>query len=188
MTDDTLSKLLADLKGQTNPPVDKWNPPFCGDLDIRIDVEGQWYYMGSPIGREKLVKLFASVLRKDADGKTYLVTPVEKIGITVDDSPFVGVDIEPLDGLNASDGPVFVMTTNVGDQIPLDDQHRLRLDQSGGEPRPYVPVRGRLEARINRATYYRMVDLALNADGLDGDDLYLTSAGVRHWLGKVSDA
>ena len=188
MNDDPLAQLLKSLEGQKKPPVDKWNPAFCGDLDIRIDSEGRWYYLGSPIGREKIVHLFASVLRKDEDGKTYLVTPVEKIGITVDDAPFVVVDIEAGAIGGGAVGPAFVLTTNVGDQVILGADHALRLETNGAEPRPYVSIRGRLDARINRPTYYRMVDLALDQGGLRDDQLYLMSGGVAHCLGNVADA
>ncbi len=139
-------------------PVHLWNPPFCGDLDIRIARDGLWYYLGTPIGRMPLVQLFASVLRKDEDGKTYLVTPVEKIGITVDDAPFVAVDVEQSDG---PDGPVLTFETNLGDRVELGPEHPLRVvtDTQTDEPRPYILVRGRLEALIDRKTFYRLASL-----------------------------
>ncbi len=198
MSSDPLARLMKSLDGQKKPPVHLWNPDFCGDLDIRIDTDGRWYYLGSPIGREKLVKLFASVLRKDEDGKTYLVTPVEKIGITVDDVPFVVTDIDPVDTSDDSGAdtdqhaggsePAFVLTTNVGDQIILGPDNPLRIENRAEGPRPYVPVRGRLEARINRATYYRMVDMAIEQGGMRDNKLYLISAGIAHSLGDMDDA
>ncbi|TPQ51365.1 DUF1285 domain-containing protein, partial [Prosthecomicrobium hirschii] len=96
------------------PPVDRWNPPFCGDIDMRIAADGTWFYMGTPIGREALVRLFASVLRRDEDGRTYLVTPVEKCGIRVDDAPFLAVEMQAV-GAEAEQKLVF--RTNVGDIV-----------------------------------------------------------------------
>ena len=106
------------------PPVEKWNPPFCGDIDMEIRADGTWFYMGTPIGRQPLVQLFSTVLRKDEDGKTYLVTPVEKVGIRVVDAPFVAVE------MNASekDGQkVLTFRTNVGDVIEAGKDHPLRF-------------------------------------------------------------
>lgn len=141
------------------PPVEKWNPPYCGDLDIRIAADGLWFYLGTPIGREALVRLFASVLRRDEDGRHYLVTPVEKIGITVDDVPFVAVEM-----FAAGEGPAQVITlrTNVGDIVEVGPAHPLRFT---AEPetdgvRPYVLVRGRLEARLARPLLFELVETA----------------------------
>ncbi len=140
------------------PPVERWNPPFCGDLDIRIAADGSWSYMGSVIQREALVRLFASVLRKDADGRTYLVTPVEKIGITVDDAPFVGAELH-VDG----DGEKRKLTlrTNVGDVVDIDSDHPLRFEKDPANDglKPYVLVRGRLEALLSRALLYELAEL-----------------------------
>ncbi len=142
---------------QRAAPVDSWSPEDCGDLDIRISRDGLWWYLGTPIGREPLVRLFASVLTLEADGKHYLVTPVEKIGIAVDDVAFVAVDFEIVDD---PEGPLIRLVTNVGDKIALGPTRRLRveIDAETGEPTPYAPVRGRLEARIDRKTFYRLVD------------------------------
>jgi hypothetical protein len=135
------------------PPVHLWNPPFCGDLDMRIARDGTWFYMGTPIGREALVRLFASVLRKDGD-KYFLVTPVEKVGITVDDAPFVAVDFR-------REGDRLVFTTNVGDETAAGPDHPIRVvrDPETGEPSPYVHVRADLEALIDRKSFYRLVEL-----------------------------
>ncbi|MBX2856546.1 MAG: DUF1285 domain-containing protein [Rhodobacteraceae bacterium] len=140
------------------PPVHLWNPPFCGDLDIRITRDGLWYYLGTPIGREALVRLFASVLRRDEDDRYYLVTPVEKVGIQVEDVPFVAVDVVP-SGVGGDRRLMF--ETNVGDWVAAGAEHPLRVerDLETGEPTPYVHVRGRLEARIDRKSFYRLVDL-----------------------------
>lgn len=146
-------------EGKGLPPVHLWNPEFCGDLDMRIARDGTWFYMGSPIKRERLVRLFSTVLRHDEDGKYYLVTPVEKIGITVDDAPFVVVD---MDVHGKGQDQVLVFRTNVGDETIAGPEHALRFefDQKTSEPAPYVHVRARLEALINRPVYYKLVDLA----------------------------
>lgn len=143
-------------KGRGLPPVQDWNPPFCGDLDMRIARDGTWFYEGTPIGRPGLVRLFSTILRKDGDDY-FLVTPVEKVGITVEDAPFVAVDFE-LDGT----GPEQKLTfhTNVGDSVIASADTPLRFvrDESG-EPSPYVLVRAGLEALIDRKSFYRLVEL-----------------------------
>ncbi|RWR28613.1 DUF1285 domain-containing protein [Sinirhodobacter populi] len=153
------------------PPVHLWNPPFCGDLDIEIRRDGTWFYMGTPIGREALVRLFASILKLE-DGKYFLVTPAEKVGIRVADAPFVAVDCEAADG-------ALTFTTNVGDRVTADADHPIRVARAAdGEPAPYVMVRRGLEALIDRKTFYRLVDIATPGRH-DGEDwLGLTSHGV----------
>ncbi|MEJ8472713.1 DUF1285 domain-containing protein [Roseibium algae] len=148
----------ANEQGKAKPPVEKWNPPFCGDLDIRIFRDGSWSYMGSKIGREALVKLFSSVLRKEDDGRHYLVTPVEKIGITVDDAPFIGVELH-VEGVGKEQ--VLTLRTNVGDVTVLDGEHALRFERAPENDglKPYVLVRGRLEARLSRALLYELAEL-----------------------------
>ncbi|WP_458791666.1 DUF1285 domain-containing protein [Yoonia sp. MH D7] len=135
------------------PPVHLWNPPFCGDLDMRIARDGTWFYLGTPIGRPELVKLFSTILRKDGDDY-FLVTPVEKVGITVDDAPFVAVDFNLRDG-------VLVFETNVGDFVEAgpDCPIRVMRDAETGEPAPYVLVRANLEALIDRKSFYRLVEI-----------------------------
>ena len=143
------------------PPVHLWNPPFCGDLDMRIARDGTWFYLGTPIGRFELVKLFSTILRRDGDDY-FLVTPVEKVGITVDDAPFVAVDFKQVD-----DGLVF--ETNVGDLVTAGPENPIRVvrDVETGEPSPYVLVRSNLEALIDRKSFYRLVDIGETAD-VDG--------------------
>ena len=143
--------------GKGLPPVERWNPDFCGDLDMEIRADGTWFYLGTPIGRMPLVQLFSTVLRKDADGRTYLVTPVEKVGIRVVDAPFVAVE------MNASgDGADRVITfrTNVGDVVEAGPVHPLRFvdEQETGGLKPYLLVRGRLEALIARPVMYELID------------------------------
>lgn len=140
------------------PPVHLWNPPHCGNIDMRIARDGTWFYMGTPIGRFELVKLFSTILRRDGDDYV-LVTPVEKVGITVDDAPFVAVDFNQTD-----DGLVF--ETNVGDFVTAGTDHPIRVvrDDTTGEPSPYVLVRANLEALIDRKSFYRLVDIGEEAE------------------------
>jgi len=142
------------------PPVHRWNPPFCGDLDMRIARDGTWFYQGTPIGRPALVRLFSTILRKDAE-RYFLVTPVEKVGITVDDAPFVAVDVEA-----AGEGRAQTLrfVTNVGDAVTAGPEHPIRVvrDPDTGEPAPYVLVRAALEALIDRKSFYRLVELGVH--------------------------
>ena len=139
------------------PPVHLWNPPFCGDLDMRIARDGTWFYLGTPIGRFELVKLFSSILWKDGE-KYFLVTPVEKVGITVDDAPFVAVDFTVS---GEGDDQVLTFETHVGDMVIAsgEDPIRVKRDRETGEPSPYVHIRAGLEALIDRKSFYRMVDI-----------------------------
>lgn len=152
----------AAQKGKGLPPVHKWNPPFCGDLDMRIARDGTWFYLGTPIGRFELVKLFSSILRKDGD-KYFLVTPVEKVGITVDDAPFVAVDFEAEGEVTEQ---VLTFETHVGDAAVAGPDHPIRVerDPETGEPSPYVLIRANLEALIDRKSFYRLVDLGAHHD------------------------
>ncbi len=143
------------------PPVHLWNPPFCGDLDMRIARDGTWFYLGTPIGRKPLVKLFASILKREGD-RYFLVTPVEKVGITVDDAPFVAVDF---DAEGAGQGQRLTFRTNVEDEVVAGPEHAIRVayDPATDEPAPYVHVRRGLEALIDRKSFYRLVDIAVEA-------------------------
>lgn len=156
----------AASKGRGPAPVHLWNPPFCGDLDMRIARDGTWFYQGTPIGRAPLVKLFANILKREGD-RYYLVTPVEKVGITVDDAPFVAVDFE-VTGEGAAQTLTF--TTNTGDLAPAGPAHPLRVERDAvtGEPAPYVRVRTNLDALIDRKSFYRMVDLCTHEGGWFG--------------------
>ncbi|WP_418592283.1 DUF1285 domain-containing protein [Ponticoccus sp. (in: a-proteobacteria)] len=152
--------------GKGPPPVHKWNPPFCGDLDMRIARDGTWFYLGTPIGRMGLVKLFSSILRKDGEDY-FLVTPVEKVGITVEDAPFVAVDFE---AEGAGPDQVLTFRTHVDDHAVAGPDHPIRVerDPETGEPAPYVLVRANLEALIDRKSFYRLVDLGTHHDGWFG--------------------
>jgi hypothetical protein len=160
-------------------PVEDWNPPYCGDIGLKIRRDGTWTYQESPIGRIALVKLFASILRKDEDGRTYLVTPVEKIGIDVEDAPFLAVEMAV-----SGEGRDQTLTfrTNVDDIVTVDADHPLRFEttEPDGGLKPYVLVRGRLEALATRAVYAELVSLAEPKTG-EGDEVGVWSGGV--WWG-----
>lgn len=149
--------LRAAASGKRNPPVEQWNPELCGAIDIRIAADGTWHHEGRPIRRPRLAKLFSSVLRKDEDGVTYLVTPHEKLSITVDDAPLIVVDYAAKPG---PDGDVLVLRTAMGDVVEVDEAHPIRFAQEVGSEglKPYVLVRGRIEALLNRATTMALVN------------------------------
>jgi uncharacterized protein len=149
-----ISRAAASGKGL--PPVDKWNPDFCGDLDMEIKADGTWFYMGTPIGRQPLVRLFSTVLRKDADDKTYLVTPVEKVGIRVEDAHFLAVEVNVS---GEGDDQTMTFRTNVGDIVEASAENPLRfvVDETNGGLKPYLLVRGRLEALLARPVMYELV-------------------------------
>ncbi len=174
-----LSRALAESDGK-RPPVHLWNPEFCGDIDMRIARDGAWFYMGTPIGRKRMVKLFSTILRHDDDGKYYLVTPVEKVGIAVDDAPFVAVEMEVTG--EGSDQTI-AFRTNVDDHVVVDADHPLRveIDPETEEPAPYVLVRDRLEALVARSVFYDLVELAEERDGVLG----VQSRGQFFPLGKA---
>lgn len=144
--------------GRKAAPVERWNPPFCGDLDMEIRADGTWFYLGTPIGRMPLVQLFSSVLRKDEDGRTYLVTPVEKVAIRVEDAPFVAVEVNAA-GRGADQ--VLTFRTNVGDVVEAGPDHPLRFvdEAATGGLKPYLHVRGRLEALVARPVMYELAEL-----------------------------
>ena len=166
----------AAAKGKGLPPVHLWNPDFCGALDMRIARDGTWFYLGTPIGRPELVRLFSTILRKDGD-EYVLVTPVEKVGITVDDAPFVAVDF---DAEGEGDAQTLTFQTNVGDFAAAGSDHPIRVerDPETGEPSPYVLIRARLEALIDRKSFYRLVEIARHHE-IDGERWF----GV--WSGGV---
>ena len=173
-----ISRAAGDSGGRKKglPPVDRWDPPFCGDIDMEIRADGTWFYMGTPIGRPALVRLFSTVLRRDEDEKTYLVTPVEKVGIRVADAPFVAVEMS----VTAREGyQVLTFRTNVGDVVEAGGEHRLRFAIAGdnAELKPYLHVRGRLEALVSRAVMYELVALGETLD-VEGQAMFaVRSAG-----------
>ncbi|MFC3068641.1 DUF1285 domain-containing protein [Phenylobacterium soli] len=182
---DKLDQVAAAAKqapGRGLPPVHLWNPAHSGEIDIVIGKDGRWVHEGSVIQREALVRLFSTVLRRDPDG-FWLVTPVEKMRITVEDAPFVAVRVDR--ATDAAGEPVLRFTTNVGDTVEADAENPIRVvvdDQ--GEPRPYVHVRRGLEALIARPVFYELVEMAEERDGTLG----LPSHGVWFEIGDAEAA
>lgn len=181
---DALLRAAAESGEAGARPVDNWNPPYCGGIGMKIRRDGTWTYQGSPIGRIALVKLFASVLRKDEDGKTYLVTPAEKVDVDVEDAPFLAVEMAVSgEGLDQ----MLIFRTNVDDVVTIDADHPLRFasTEPDGGLKPYVLVRGRLEALCTRAVYMELVSLAGAKDDAgpgerpgDRDEVGVWSGGV----------
>ncbi len=169
--DQLFAALTAAQASKRQPPVHLWQPDRSGVIDIRIDRTGQWFHEGGRIRRQPLVDLFAGILRREDDG-FYLVTPVEKLKIDVEDAPFVAVDLD-VRGTGAEAELLF--TTNVGDYVLADESHPLTVR----EGRPYLEVRDGLEALLSRPVYYRLVEHALEEDGR----LVIYSAGTRFDLG-----
>jgi hypothetical protein len=175
---DALLEQLAALEAdRRRPPVASWQPGRVGRIDIRIAADGTWYHEGGPIRRPALVKLFASILRRDPDGYC-LVTPAEKLLIEVEDVPFVAVDMEA-EGEGREQALLFV--TNVDDGVIADAEHPLRVLGADLEPRPYVLVRDGLEARLSRPVYYRLVERGVQ----EGDQIVVYSRGARFVLGAL---
>lgn len=155
--------------GKGPPPVERWNPPFCGDLDMRIATDGTWFYLKTPIGRPALVKLFASVLKREGD-RYFLVTPVEKCGITVDDAPFLAVELK----IEQSDaGQVLHFRTNVDDWVSCGPQHALRFEPEAGTGglKPYLHVRRDLWAKVTRTLFFDLVAIGEERD-VDGRAMF----------------
>ena len=161
--------------GKGLPPVHLWNPPFCGDLDMRIATDGTWYYMGTPIGRPALVRLFSTILKRE-DGKHFLVTPVEKVGIRVDDAPFLAVEMQRE---QSREGWSLRFRTNVDDWVACDLAHPLRFEPSAeGGLTPYLHVRADLWAKVTRALYYDLVDIG-EEQMVDGREMFgVASSGA----------
>jgi hypothetical protein len=166
---DGLASNARGASGKGPPPVHLWNPPFCGDLDMRIATDGTWYYLKTPIGRPALVKLFASVLKREGE-KYFLVTPVEKVGITVDDAPFMAVELNIEQG---EGGRVLHFRTNVDDWVACGPGHALRFEPepNTGGLKPYLHVRRELWAKVSRALFYDLVDMGEERD-LDGAAMF----------------
>lgn len=182
-----IARLLKDAEGNDPkrlPPVHLWNPPYCGEIDMEIRRNGQWFYQGTPINRPALVRLFSTVLRRDDDGHYYLVTPVEKVRIRVEDAPFLAVDVER----HEDGGQDYLrFTTQTGDVVIAGEAHPLRVSYGAeGEPRPYVLVRGRLEALVSRPVYYQLVEWGrVEATETGGERLLVRSDGVDFEVGRL---
>jgi hypothetical protein len=165
--------------GRGLPPVHLWNPTHCGEIDIVIKKDGLWFHEGTPIGREALVRLFSTVLRKDPDG-FHLVTPVEKMKITVEDAPFIATRVDQVGG-------ALKFLTNVGDEVEAgpDNAIRVEMDPKTGEPRPYLHVRRGLEALIARPVFYELVELAQERETEAGPQMGVSSNGAWFPVGPV---
>jgi hypothetical protein len=178
-------------RGQSQSGAEAGDPAAgCGDFDIRIGADGTWFYRNSPIGRLPLVKLFASVLRREPDGSYWLVTPVERGTILVEDAPFVAVEVDS-EGEGA--GRNLRFRTNLDERVTADAGHPIRVavDATTGEPRPYIHVRDGLEARILRPVYYQLVELGefRRADDGTGEESFGIWSGGRFFtLGKLAAA
>jgi len=179
-----LDKVIAAAKqapGRGLPPVHLWNPAHSGEIDIVIKRDGRWFHEGAPIEREALVRLFSTVLRKDPDG-IYLVTPVEKMKITVEDAPFIAVRVD-------REGPALRFETNVGDAVEAGPDNPIRVEAGpDGEPRPYVHVRRGLEALITRPVFYELVEMAAERATPQGTELGVESGGAWFRLGPAEAA
>ena len=173
------SSFLRDIFNKPNDALEfkikKWNPKYCGDIDMRIASDGTWFYCGSPISRKKLVKLFSSILINE-NNKYFLITPVEKVGIIVDDAPFIANDFEKITENNKS---YLVFFTNIDETIVLSKKNpfRISINDKTQEPSPYIMVRKNIEAKIDRKSFYRLLDLAEYSLVKD-----------QEWLGIYSDS
>ena len=173
------SSFLKEIFNKPNDTIElkikKWNPKYCGDIDMRIASDGTWFYCGSPINRKKLVKLFSSILINE-NNKYFLITPVEKVGIIVDDAPFIANDFEKITENNKS---YLVFFTNIDETIVLSKKNpfRISINDKTQEPSPYIMVRKNIEAKIDRKSFYRLLDLAE----------YSLVKG-QEWLGIQSDS
>lgn len=183
---DQLYETLQTLNGKGKsprrlPPVDSWAPEGVADIGMEIRKDGSWWHEGTRFSRQKLVDLFSTILRKDDDGSTYLVTPYEKVIVHVETAPFLGVR---LDRAEENGVQVIVVTTNLGDTVEISAKHPLRVetDAETGEPAPFVLIRGRLDAKLTRAAFYELVEYA----EIEGDRMVVTSHGERFDLGDLN--
>lgn len=181
-----LSLALDGIPQRGLPPVERWNPPYCGEIDMRIAADGTWFHNGSPIRRSALVKLFSSILRREPDGRIVLVTPVESVGIVVDDAPFAAVEMA---AEGEGEDRRIAFRTNVDDLVTVDADHPLRFEEGGdGGLRPYVHVRRGLWALLTRATTYDL--LALGEERLiDGVSWFgIAGGGSFHTVARCEGA
>jgi hypothetical protein len=175
--------------GRGLPPVHLWNPPFCGDLDLRIAADGTWHYLKTPIGRPALVKLFASVLKREGD-RYFLVTPVEKVGITVEDAPFLAVELRSEGGEAGDHRPRTVhFRTNVDDWVACGPDHALRFEPEPGTAglKPYLHVRRGLWAKVTRPLFYDLVELG-EERAVDGVRMFGVASGGAFFAMAAADA
>ena len=176
--DGVIAAAQAAPKKRGLPPVHLWNPEHCGEIDIRIRKDGVWFHEGTPIGREALVRLFSTVLRRDPDG-FHLVTPVEKMKIQVEDAPFIATRVD-------REGPALKFVTNVGDEVEAGPDNAIRVEVGeDGEPRPYLHVRRGLDALIARAVFYELVEMAQERETPEGPTLGVESNGAWFPVGPA---
>jgi len=175
----SLEKITAQIKKQGDkiPPVELWNPDYCGEMDLQIKANGDWYYSGTIFKRISLVKLLSSVLKKE-EGEYFLVTPVEKIKITVDDAPFVLTQWHWQD----ENKKIMMVSNNVGDEFVLDANHPISLNANG---ELYITVRRDLLAKVHRNVYYQWIDLAKETKTEKGTELIFTSGSCQFSLGML---
>ena len=178
----TAEGLMSQVKAVKGPPpVHLWNPPFCGDIDIRIARDGTWFYLGTPIGRAPLVKLFASILKREGEDY-FLVTPVEKVGIKVDDAPLLAVDFS---ATGTGRDQVLRFVTKTEDEVEADADHPVTVTYRGDEHAPYIHIRAGLNALIDRKSFYRLIELGCH-EVHSRKDLAGTAGPVESWFGLWS--
>lgn len=161
LADLSLTDIARLLEEKRLPPVEQWNPTHCGDSEMRIARDGTWHHQGSPIGREAMVRLFSSILRREPDGRHVLVTPVEKLDIEVEDAPFLAVELKS-EGTGAERRMAFRL--NSGDMVVAGPDHPLTIRDGADGPHPYLLVRGGLEALVTRSVYYELANLAMEEE------------------------
>ena len=185
--DELLKVIMPQGEGKKLPPVETWNPQGEKDIGMEIRADGSWWHQGGQIKRERMVKLFSRILRKDADGGTYLVTPYEKVIVHVEDAPFIAVRVDRAG--EAGPGQELVFTTNLDDVAIAGPDHPIRVetDADTQEPSPYVLVRGRLEAKLARPVFYELAELAEPNAADDGRTMGVWSQGVFYELGAAGD-
>lgn len=191
-----LTRFQQQLKGTSSktrslPPVEKWDPDFCGDINLTIALDGRWFYEGSPIGRASLVQLFASVLKREGDNY-FLVTPVEKVGITVEDTPFLVTQWQKTTAKDTNQA-YYLFTTQTGDEIRLDDPAQLTLrvppkaiQDADATPIPYLCVRRNLWARLHQNVYYQLLEQAEETTTATGTQFSIKSGSSSFVIGEVN--
>ncbi len=183
--DELLKAISTDKTGRKLPPVHSWNPERCTDIEMEIRADGSWWHEGGRINREKLVRLFSTILRRDDDGKIYLVTPVEKVIVHVEDAPFIAVRLDRAGETGPNQSLAF--TTNVGDIAVAGPDHVLRVETDAEtlEPAPYLNVRAGLEAKLSRPVFYELVQLAVPNPENGGKTLGVWSQGQFFDIGPA---
>lgn len=172
----SLAEIAQAVAEQRLPPVERWNPEHCGDSEMRIARDGTWFHQGSPIGRPAMVRLFSTILRREPGGGYVLITPVEKLDIAVEDAPFIATEMKAEgDGQDAR----LAFQLNTGDLVTAGPEHALRFAEGQDGPRPYLHVRGGLEALVARSLYYELAERALaGPEALQGEPPGVWSNGV----------